>query len=132
MPPIHVLVVDDSPAFLTLVALFLATDPQIVIAGSVHSGREALVQVAQIQPDLVLMDVHMPDMDGLEATRRIKAQPGAPRILVCTLLTSSEYRAAAETAGADGFLDKASFTTQLLPIIHTLCAASLDPQEHEA
>lgn len=132
MPPIHVLLVDDSPAFLTLVALFLAIDPQIVIVGSARSGREALVQVTHLQPDLVLMDVHMPDMDGLEATRRIKAQSGAPRIVVCTLMTSSEYRAAAETAGADGFLDKAAFTTLLLPLIHTLCAASPDPQELEA
>ncbi len=123
MPPIRILVVDDSPTFLSLVAYFLATDPQITIVGVAHSGREALEQVPRVQPDLVLMDVCMPELDGLTTTRLIKAQSGAPRIVLWTAYQLPEYRASAEVVGADDFLNKANLVTQLLPCIHALCDA---------
>ena len=101
MSPINVLLVDDNAEFLKSATRFLAVDPQIVIAGCALSGRGALEQVALLHPDLVLMDMAMPGMNGLKATRHIKAQPDAPRVIILTLYDNAEYRAAAEAMGAD-------------------------------
>ena len=62
----------------------------------------------------------MPSMNGLEATRQIKALPGAPCVVILTLQDNPEYRLAAESVRADGFIAKSEFGTQLLPLIHTL------------
>ncbi|MCP4516579.1 MAG: response regulator transcription factor, partial [Delftia sp.] len=72
--------------------------------------------------DLVLMDLAMPGMSGLEATRQIKARPSGPRVIILTLYDSPEYRAAAQELGADGFVIKSEFFDQLQPAIHTLFA----------
>jgi DNA-binding NarL/FixJ family response regulator len=120
MSPISVLLVDDNPDFLKSVARFLSADPQIVIAGSVLSGREALEQIESLHPDLVLMDLTMPGMNGLEATRLIKAQPDAPCVIILTLHDNAEYRAAAKIVRADGFVAKSEFGTQLEPLIRAL------------
>jgi CheY-like chemotaxis protein len=78
--------------------------------------------VAQAQPDLVLMDVAMPHLNGFEATRLIKAQPHAPRLVIVTSSDLPHYRTAAQTAGADSFISKADFGTLLLPLIDTVLA----------
>jgi DNA-binding NarL/FixJ family response regulator len=130
MPPIHILLVDDSPEFLESAKRFLAGDPHIEIVGCVLSARDALEQVRQLHPDLVLMDLAMPEMNGLEATRQIKAQPDAPRVVILTLYDNPEYRAAAEAVRADGFVAKSDFGAQLLPLIHTLFAQPPAP-DHE-
>jgi DNA-binding NarL/FixJ family response regulator len=121
MLPLRILLVDDSVQFLDVVARTLATVPAIEIVGRALSGRDALEQVTQLQPDLVLMDVAMPNMNGLEATRRIKTQADAPRVVILTLHDAPEYRAAAEAVGADNFVSKAEFNAQMLPLIRTLC-----------
>lgn len=73
-------------------------------------------------PNLVLMDLAMPRMNGLEATRHIKAQPSAPYVVILTLNDSSEYRLASEAVGADGFVTKSEIGTTLLPLIDSLFA----------
>ncbi len=120
MSPIRTLLVDDSPEFLDSAARFLAADPQIGIIGRALSGREAIEQVARLQPDLVLMDVGMPGMNGLEATGCICKQPHAPRVVILTLYDNSEYRMAAKESGAAGYVVKSEFGTELLPLIHLL------------
>ena len=119
---IRTLLVDDSPEFLESAARCLAVAPQIEIVGRARSGHEALEQVARLQSDLVLMDLAMPGMSGLEATQRIKAQPGAPRVIILTLYDDDSYRAAAAEASADGFVAKSNFSEQLLPLIYALYA----------
>jgi DNA-binding NarL/FixJ family response regulator len=109
----RILVVDDSTDFLESVALLLAAAPGVTVVGSARSGEEALVEVERLQPDLVLMDIGLPGMGGIEATRRIKARDRAPRLLLLTLHDSVEYRRAGEHAGADGFLSKLDFTTAI-------------------
>jgi DNA-binding NarL/FixJ family response regulator len=121
MLPLRILLVDDSVQFLDVVARTLATVPAVEIVGRALSGRDAVEQVTQLQPDLVLMDVAMPNMNGLEATRHIKAQADAPHIVILTLHDTPEYRAAAEAVGADNFVSKAEFNAQMLPLIRTLC-----------
>lgn len=118
----RILLVDDNLGFLESAGHFLALDRQIEIVGRAPSGQEALRQVAQLKPDLVLMDLAMPEMDGLEATRQIKKLPDAPRVIILTLHDNAEYRAAAKAAQADGFIAKSEFGTQLLPLIHAMFA----------
>jgi CheY-like chemotaxis protein len=121
-PPRRVLLVDDSPAFLDSASHFLNTDPRIEIVGRASSGRGALEKVPELKPDLVLMDLTMPEMNGLEATREIKSQPDGPRVIILTLHDIPEYRAAAEAVRADGFVTKTELDLQLLPMIHKLFA----------
>ncbi|MCI0390916.1 MAG: response regulator transcription factor [Acidobacteria bacterium] len=116
----RILLVDDNPKFLEAASRFLSVVPEVEIVACVFSGREAVEQSAQLQPDLVLMDLVMPGMDGLAATREIKAQPDAPRVIIVTLHKHQEYRAAAEAVGADGFLSKSEFGAQLLLLIRAL------------
>jgi DNA-binding NarL/FixJ family response regulator len=109
----RVLLVDDSPRFTLAAMRFLSLLPDMEVIGQARSGREALDQVDRMHPDLVLMDVGMPGMDGLEATRRIKCKAEPPQIIIVTLHDSAEYRSQAENAGADGFVSKQDFATAL-------------------
>jgi DNA-binding NarL/FixJ family response regulator len=117
MEPISVLLVDNSPEFLQVAAAFLSMIPQVAVVGTARSGQEGLRLTARLCPDLVLMDLVMPGMNGLEATKMIRAQAVVPKIIMLTLYDIPEYRAAAAAAGADGFLNKADFTEGLLPLM---------------
>jgi DNA-binding NarL/FixJ family response regulator len=131
MWPIRILLVDDNPEFLESAARFLSADPQVEIVGRAHSGFDAVDGVRRWQPDLVLMDLVMPGMNGLEATRYIKAQPDAPRVVILTLHDNLEYRAAAEAARADGFIAKSEFGEQLPVVLQRLFAQSAEPVPRE-
>jgi DNA-binding NarL/FixJ family response regulator len=120
--PLRILLVDDSPTFLDAATHALAADSRIEIVGTAFSGQEGVDLVAQAQPDLVLMDVALPHLNGFEATRLIKAQPHAPRIVIVTSSDLPPYRTAAQTAGADSFISKADCGTLLLPLIDTVLA----------
>ncbi len=123
----RLLLVDDNKEFLDVAERFLSADPQIEVVGRAHSGAEAIDSVSRLKPDLVLMDIAMPDMNGLEATRKIKEQPDPPLVVILTLYDNPEYRDVAEEIRADGFLSKSEFGTQLLPLIHEL-RVRLSPQ----
>ena len=118
-PLVSVLLVDDSPSFLASARRFVEAEG-LTVVGAVASGRQALEAVARLRPSLVLMDVAMPDMNGIEATRLIKASPGAPRVIVVTLHDTEEYGTAAAAAHADGFVDKSQIESMLMPAIRTI------------
>jgi DNA-binding NarL/FixJ family response regulator len=120
---IRILLVDDDPDFLRSIRQFLEVDQRTEVVGSLHSSREALEEVSRLQPDLVLMDIVMPGMSGLEATRQIKAQPGAPRVILLTLHDDKAYRDEAENIHADGFVSKSEAGVKLLSVIYALFAA---------
>jgi two-component system nitrate/nitrite response regulator NarL len=109
---------DHSARFLEAARRFLTTQP-IEIVGEARTGREALDLVEALAPDLVLLDLEMPDLDGLTVLRLLRSRPGSPRIIVVTL-HDQEYRAAAAEAGADGFVAKRELTTSLVPLIHQM------------
>jgi CheY-like chemotaxis protein len=110
----RVLLVDDSPAFRGLMQWYLGTLPEIEIVAEATDGEQAIAEVARLEPDLVLMDVRMPKMDGLEATRRIRASRVSPRILLLTNHATAIPPGLAAEAGADELLDKAELAN-LLP-----------------
>lgn len=112
--------VDDCREFLGVAANFLSAYPDLEVVGTAASAEEAFEKANAMRPHLVLMDVAMPKMNGIEAARRIKSRPGAPRVVILTLHDNSEYRSAAAAAGSDGFVSKQEFPVKLVPLIHTL------------
>ena len=109
----RVLLVDDSPAFRGLMQWYLGTLPEIEVVAEATNGEQAVFEVARLRPDLVLMDVRMPKMDGLEAARRIRANCQVTRILLLTNHATAIPAGMAEDAGADGLLDKAELADRL-------------------
>jgi DNA-binding NarL/FixJ family response regulator len=120
VPAFRILLVDDNPTFLDAAVHALTVDPRIEVVGSALSGQEGLELVMQKRPDLVLMDVAMPGMNGIEATRLIKARPNAPRVVILTSHDLYHYRTAAKAVGADNFISKADFDSHLFPLLETL------------
>ena len=119
-PAVTVLVVDDSEEFLLGACSWVTAQPGLRLAGTARSGAEALTAVERLRPDLVLMDVAMPGMDGLEATRRIKSHPGAPLVVMLTFHATQVARQEAWAAGADGFVAKADVSEELHRVIDEL------------
>jgi DNA-binding NarL/FixJ family response regulator len=103
---IRVLLVDDQPLLRTGFRLILQSEPDIEVVGEAGDGEVALSQVRALRPDVVLMDIRMPRMDGVEATRRLAALDGPPRVLVLTTYDLDEYVVESLRAGASGFLLK--------------------------
>ncbi len=123
MPRIRLLLVDDNLDFMDSVTRFLSTDPRFEVVGRALSGLAAVHMISVLQPDVVLMDWAMPGMSGLEATREIKAFPNPPRVVILTLYDNAEYRAAAASAKADGFVAKSDLS-RLTLLIGQLCRES--------
>lgn len=118
--PIRVLVVDDHPDFLRLLTDYLSRLPEIKVVGVALSGDEALALVRELHPELVLTDLAMPGMNGLETTQQIKKLEPPPRVVVVTLHDDHKHRAQAAAVGADGFLSKSDISVGLLPLIRSL------------
>ncbi len=127
MKSLNIMLVDNHAKFLTAARHFLEVQPQCAVSGQASSGREVLCQLTRTRPDLVLMDWDMPEMDGLEAMRRIKARCPAPAVIMLSLHDGPAYRAAAAAAGADGFVCKVEFCTQLLQLVRTLFGLATEP-----
>lgn len=105
----RVVIVDDQAAFRSAARLVVDVSDGFVVVGEAATGEEAVEMVASLAPDIVLMDVNLPGIDGLEATRRIVASGAKARILVLSTYSASEYENAARDAGAIGFVPKDDF-----------------------
>jgi DNA-binding NarL/FixJ family response regulator len=110
-PAIRVLLVDDQQLVRTGFRMILADEPGIEVVGEAPDGRAALDAATRLRPDVIVMDIRMPVLDGVEATRRVTAMPpapdgGRPRVLVLTTFDADEYVVEALRAGASGFLLK--------------------------
>lgn len=117
MKPVRTLLVDDNPEFLNSAARFLSASPQIEIVGLAQSAREGIRLARELSPHLLLIDLSMPEMNGIETTRLVKQLPSPPKVVILTLHNDIAYRVAAENAGADAFVSKADFAESLLPTI---------------
>ena len=110
----NVLIVDDQPLQRMGFRMVLESEPGVSIVGEAENGIDAVRRTAQLSPDVVLMDIRMPGMDGIEATRRITESGGRSRVLVLTTFDLDEYVYAALRAGASGFLLKDARPDELL------------------
>ncbi|HET6299250.1 MAG TPA: response regulator transcription factor [Kribbella sp.] len=117
-----VLIVDDQPLQRLGFRMLLESVPDTQVAGEASGGSEAVRQAAELRPDVVLMDVRMPGMDGIEATRQITANGGRSRVLVLTTFDLDEYAHSALRAGASGFLLKDARPEELLAGIRAVAA----------
>ena len=106
VPVVTILIVDDDPLVRAGLRLILGGSPSLQVVGEGSDGDEAVDLVTEHRPDVVLMDIRMPRVDGLEATRRLQALPEPPRIIVLTTFDSDDLVLRALTVGADGFLLK--------------------------
>ena len=113
MEKIRVLVVDDHTIVRDGICALLALAADIEVVGEAENGREALDKVRQLAPDVVLMDIAMPIMDGLEATRRIRKEFSKTKVLVLTQYAEKEYIFPVIEAGAQGFISKAAASSEL-------------------
>ena len=118
----RVLLVDDNPEFLKAAERILSLVPHLELVGRANSGEEAVEQTKALRPGLVLINWSLPGMNGLEATRRISAQPNPPKVLILSLQDYPEYRLAAKEAGAEGLLSKAEFGQKIPSLIDYLMA----------
>jgi DNA-binding NarL/FixJ family response regulator len=119
---IRLLIVDDQELIRTGFRLFLQTQHDLEVAGEAADGHEALTQAAALRPDVVMMDIRMPRMDGIEATARLTASGSSPRVLVLTTYDLDEYVFGALRAGASGFLLKDASRERLLEAIRVVHA----------
>jgi CheY-like chemotaxis protein len=118
-PPVRVLVVEDENNMATVVQTMLASDERIEIVGRAHDGREALSMAASLDPDVILMDLEMPLMDGVEATRRLRESASTVCIIVHTNVEDVSRLRDAEDAGADAFVTKVPTAEKLAEVILT-------------
>ncbi|MFE6235057.1 response regulator [Cellulosimicrobium sp. NPDC057862] len=119
-----VLLVDDQALLRMGFRLVIESEPDLEVVGEASDGRVALDQVAALAPDVVVMDVRMPGMDGIEATRRVVAEHPGTRVLVLTTFDVDEYAFAALRSGASGFLLKNARPHDLVDAIRTVAAGS--------
>ncbi len=131
MPPtlIRVLITDDHAIVRKGIAALLATEPDIQVVGEAADGAEAIAKARALQPDVVLMDMMMPKMDGIEATRQIAAALPGTRVLVLTSFAADDKVFPAIKAGALGYLLKDSGPYELVQAIHQVYRGqpSLEP-----
>jgi DNA-binding NarL/FixJ family response regulator len=118
--PIRVLVVDDHALFRRGLEMVLGQESDIEVVGEAGDGAEAVTMAGALRPDVVLMDVRMPVMDGIEATRRIVGSGSAARILVLTTFDLDEYVFEALRTGASGFLVKDTEPVELLRAVRVV------------
>ena len=118
--PVRLLVVDDCAEMRESILAILARVANVELAGEVGSAHEAMDVIREVAVDIVLMDIRMPEMNGLEATRHMLASPNAPRIVLFTFDEPQVYEEAALAAGAHGFLRKSELWTELVPMLRSL------------
>jgi DNA-binding NarL/FixJ family response regulator len=122
------MLVDDNWSFLGSAEHYLSSETRFHVVGCASSGREALEQIPLLKPDLVLMDVAMPHMNGLKTARLVQRLPHRPRLVLMSVNDHTAYRTKAEEIGADGFLPKSRFAAELAPLVSELFQGRFSPR----
>ncbi len=120
--PVRVLLVDDDDLMRAGLRAVLSSDEAVEVVGEAVDGRDAVGRVGKLDPHVVLMDVRMPRLDGISATREILESAPDARVLIVTTFEDDEYIFGALSAGASGFLLKRSRPEELIAAIHTVAA----------
>ena len=119
---LRVLIADDHPLFRQGLRVLVESAPDLVVVGEAQTGEEAVARAGDTAPDVVLMDLNMPRLGGVEATRRIVARPPQTRVLVLTMFEEDESVFAAMRAGARGYLLKGSGRDDVLRAVRSVAA----------
>jgi DNA-binding NarL/FixJ family response regulator len=119
---IRVALVDDDPLVRSALGLMLGGQPDLEVVGEAGDGREGLTMIERLRPDVVLMDIRMPRVDGLAATRALHARSDPPRVIVLTTFDADDHVVEALAAGADGFLLKDTPPPQIISAIRAVAA----------
>jgi DNA-binding NarL/FixJ family response regulator len=122
MDVIRLLVVDDDPLVRSGLDLILGGAPTSEVVAQAGNGRDGITAVAEHRPDVVLMDIRMPVMDGIEATAALVAQPDPPKVIVLTTFDADENVLRALAAGASGFLLKDTAPEDIVAAVHKVAA----------
>ena len=120
MTPIRILLVDDHTVVRAGLRMLLGADPELQIVGEAENGAQALRLTDELAPDVVLMDISMPDMNGIEATRKIKEQNPNVVVLALTMHEDDQYFFEMLAAGASGYVPKRAAPNDLLSAIHAV------------
>jgi DNA-binding NarL/FixJ family response regulator len=118
----RVLLSDDDALMRAGLAAVLSSDPSIELVGEAATGREAIALARRRRPDVILMDVRMPDLDGIAATRELSATLPSARVLILTTFEEDDYIFGGLRAGASGFLLKRTRPEELIAAVHTIAA----------
>jgi len=116
----NLLIVDDNPVVRELVKRLVQTDPEMKVVAEAGDGEEAVRLARELSPDVVLMDLSMPRLDGIQATQRIKADRPEAKVVILTVHADEAYRKAAVESGADGFLSKKTLAAGLVPTLRAM------------
>ncbi len=119
---VRILLVDDSPVFLASIRQYLTLLPQAQVVDEAINGQQALAHAAALKPNLVLLDIALPDISGLDVARTMKTWPHSPKVLFLSMHDNESYRQAAQELGAVAFVNKANFVTELPTLIESLAA----------
>lgn len=119
---IRILLADDHPVVRDGLAAMLATQPDFEVVGEAGNGAEALAEAARLRPDVVLMDLEMPALDGIEAIRRLRAADPSVQVVVLTAFDTDERIVGAIQAGAQGYLLKGAPRAEIFAAIRTVSA----------
>ena len=117
---VRVLLVDDQPLMLVGLGILIGDTDDLEVVGQAGDGREAVRLVRELRPDVVVMDIRMPGVDGIEATRQATAEPDPPKVLVLTTFDDDEYVYGALRAGASGFLLKDAPPPELINAVRVV------------
>ncbi|WP_449448246.1 response regulator [Thermomonas brevis] len=117
---IKVLLVDDHEGFINAVLRHMRKHPWVEVVGTAGNGIEAVARSESLRPDVVLMDLAMPEMGGLQATRLIKAQDAPPFVAIVSHFDDNEHREHAQRAGSDAFVSKLNYMQEVLPLLERL------------
>lgn len=120
-----VLLVENSPEFLHLLKRLLRSWPDIEIVGEADNGRQALLLAQELRPEVVLMDVHMPVLNGLESTRFLNIVLPDVKVIILSMFDIEEYEKEALSSGASGYILKKNMAEELLPAIQQARAGSV-------
>lgn len=125
MKPIKIMLVDDHDMVRTGLRSFLETQPNLEVVAEANNGREALNLIKDTQPDIVLMDITMPDMDGMEATKKLKKMYPNCQVLVLTVHSDKQYFMKMLEAGASGYITKQAAADELISAIQAVADGHL-------
>jgi DNA-binding NarL/FixJ family response regulator len=120
--PVRVLIVDDDDLMRAGLKAVLASDESVQVVGEIGDGRAAVQSTREHRPDVVLMDIRMPDLDGIAATREVLAASLDVKVVMLTTFEEDDYIFGALNAGASGFLLKRTRPEELISAIHTIAA----------